>query len=658
MKEKISIIVPVYKVEQYLKECLNSIINQTYKNLEIILIDDGSPDNCGKICDEYAEVDSRIKVIHKENGGLSSARNAGLDIATGEYISFIDSDDYVSEDFIYELYRCAEIGNSDIVQCEYTSKDFELELQDLQKSKTSRISTKEAIDNLNIKNHAKYIVVWNKLYKKYLFEKVRFPIGRINEDTFVTYKLFWNCKTEIFVTDRKLYYYRQRNDSIMNKKFNVKRYDALDGYREELEFFIENKSEENIDSSAYLYQRFLKDFWYKTNNEKLENKNENLKNLLKRSRSIYKYIIFNNKISIKNKIIYSLFNISPNIYFGIIKLLKEIKIILTTFFIILKYLSYKIFNKNEYVLFGSPIYGNIGDHAIKIATRKFFNTYKKDFFEINSTHSANLKIVKWLNRVISKKATICIIGGGFVGSLWDLGQKTIENVISLYKNNKIVIFPQTLHYSDDDYGKTILEKDIDNFNKHNSLYLFWREHASYDKAKEIFKMNKNFLCPDMVLYLDAIEKTDKNNKVLVCIRNDKEKKFKSKVLEEVLKDYEVDYTDTVVNKTIKSKESEKYVLNKIKDFSKYEFIITDRLHGMILSALANTKCIALDNTSHKVKGVYNKWMKNLNYIVFSENEEEIKSKINELKQIKSFSYNFDKSLYNDLKVILELENDN
>ena len=103
-KKLVSIIVPIYKVEKYLKQCLDSILNQTYENIEIILVDDGSPDNCGKICDEYASNDKRIRVIHKENGGLSSARNAGLDVATGEYISFIDSDDYVSENFIKRLY--------------------------------------------------------------------------------------------------------------------------------------------------------------------------------------------------------------------------------------------------------------------------------------------------------------------------------------------------------------------------------------------------------------------------------------------------------------------------------------------------------------------------------------------------------------------------
>ena len=119
MNELISIIIPIYNVEKYLHCCINSVIRQTYKNLEIILIDDGSPDNCGKICDEYAKKDNRIKVIHKENGGLSSARNAGLDIAKGEYISFVDSDDYVAENFIEKLYKLCKENDADIAECDF-----------------------------------------------------------------------------------------------------------------------------------------------------------------------------------------------------------------------------------------------------------------------------------------------------------------------------------------------------------------------------------------------------------------------------------------------------------------------------------------------------------------------------------------------------------
>lgn len=324
-KELVSVIVPVYKVEEYLKECVDSIINQTYKNIEIILIDDGSPDNCGKICDEYVKKDSRIKVIHKENGGLSSARNAGLDVAKGEYIAFVDSDDWLMPTYVYDMLKIAMKYNKEIVQCGHAKNVDDLYLKkELSKDKElSFFEKNEAIYNLNVKNHGEYIVVWNKLYRKELFENIRFPVNRINEDTFVTYKLFWNCKGEIAFTRKKLYYYRQREGSIMNNKFNIRRYDALDGYQEQFEFFLKLKKKKLIDASICIYQMIIKDFWYRTNVADIENKNKYLNQLLKRSRKIYKYMILNKYISIKNKIIYSIFDISPSMYFGIIKLFEK-----------------------------------------------------------------------------------------------------------------------------------------------------------------------------------------------------------------------------------------------------------------------------------------------------------------------------------------------
>ena len=119
MSEKISVIVPIYKTEQFLSKCIDSIINQTYKNLEIILVDDGSPDNCPKICDEYAKRDNRIKVIHKENGGLSSARNAGIEIATGDFSAFVDSDDWIDSDMYESLVKLSDEYNADIAECGY-----------------------------------------------------------------------------------------------------------------------------------------------------------------------------------------------------------------------------------------------------------------------------------------------------------------------------------------------------------------------------------------------------------------------------------------------------------------------------------------------------------------------------------------------------------
>ncbi len=226
MKEKISVIVPIYKVEKYLLKCVESLINQTYKNLEIILVDDGSPDKCPQICDEYAQKDNRIKVIHKENGGLSDARNAGMKIATGEYISFIDSDDWVNTDMYQYMLKEALLHNADIVECNIYNA-FE--------DKTEKYNTDHyAIYNNNydimkayIKDYNIKTVVWNKLYKKSLIKDIPFEFGKYNEDEFFTYQVLSRANFLIHI-DNYYYYYRQRSGSIMGSSYSLKKLDSLE----------------------------------------------------------------------------------------------------------------------------------------------------------------------------------------------------------------------------------------------------------------------------------------------------------------------------------------------------------------------------------------------------------------------------------------------
>lgn len=211
MSSLISVIVPVYKTESYLARCINSIINQTYKNLEIILIDDGSPYQCGMICDEYAARDPRIKVIHQQNAGLSTARNAGLKIASGHYIGFVDSDDWIDADMFEILYKGASTFKAQIAICGFYyaggRKHKEVREKDI-----TLYNRRDALNNLlrdeTVTNH-----VWNKLFKKELFEGIYFPDGRNYEDRVVTYKLFEKAERIVFLNSSK-YYYLRRDDSI------------------------------------------------------------------------------------------------------------------------------------------------------------------------------------------------------------------------------------------------------------------------------------------------------------------------------------------------------------------------------------------------------------------------------------------------------------
>lgn len=227
MNELITIVVPIYKVERYLSKCINSIINQTYKNIEVILVDDGSPDRCGEICDYYAKEDFRIKVIHKNNGGLSDARNIGIDNAKGKYISFIDSDDFIDKDYIEILYNNLINNNAEISICkvrDYDEKSNSFKIYN-DHIYTNVYDNKEALKkmcyNQEISNRAT-----NTLYKIELFKSIRFPVGKIYEDLDTKYRLFLSAKNIVVTNQRKYNYLFNREDSITGANFSEKRMDA------------------------------------------------------------------------------------------------------------------------------------------------------------------------------------------------------------------------------------------------------------------------------------------------------------------------------------------------------------------------------------------------------------------------------------------------
>ena len=250
---KISIIVPVYKVEPYLDKCVSSIVNQTYTNLEIILVDDGSPDNCPAMCDAWAEKDSRIRVIHKPNGGLSDARNAGMAIATGELMAFVDSDDWIAQDMYEHLYQRLAQDNSDIAACG---------VQMVWEDKTpSRMLTRDGNCVLNQEESMRAIIeeswlkqpVWYKLYKTELVRDILFPVGKYHEDVFWSYQAVGRAK-KVSVSVRIGYYYLQRGGSIMGEGYSLKRLDAV---------------EAKVQRCTYIQERFptlsplaVKDLWF------------------------------------------------------------------------------------------------------------------------------------------------------------------------------------------------------------------------------------------------------------------------------------------------------------------------------------------------------------------------------------------------------------
>lgn len=242
MEDLISVVVPIYNVENYLRKCIDSILHQSYKKLEIILCNDGSTDSCPQICNEYAKIDDRIKVIHKRNGGLSDARNTGIEEATGKYIIFIDSDDFIHKDMISYLYNSLMKNQTDMACCQRQEVDesgHTLQNGNGHLYKTFIVDGNEKCMREFLKNPQMDTVAWGKIYKTSMFKAVRYPVGRYHEDVFTTYKIVAQCK-RIFVGSKKYYYYRIRTASIMTSAFNIKHLDSIKG-NEERAIFIKHR---------------------------------------------------------------------------------------------------------------------------------------------------------------------------------------------------------------------------------------------------------------------------------------------------------------------------------------------------------------------------------------------------------------------------------
>ena len=259
----ISVIVPVYKVEKYLDQCICSIVNQTYRNLEIILVDDGSPDRSGAICDIWAEKDSRIRVIHQENGGGGKARNTALDAAKGDLIAFVDSDDYISRDMLEHLENLI-VSGYDIAECNYVvTEDDDASFEETG-SEPMPYTALEAM-SCHIQDTVFRQLIWNKLYRRIVVGDIRFPVGTKIDDEFFTYRVLGNAE-KLIRSEKRCYAYRQQPGSVMHQKNPVKIREGIRAKQERLvylqEYFpeLENAAKrELLMACVYALQGYRKD---------------------------------------------------------------------------------------------------------------------------------------------------------------------------------------------------------------------------------------------------------------------------------------------------------------------------------------------------------------------------------------------------------------
>lgn len=478
----ISIIIPVYNVQEYLNECIDSVINQTYKNLQIILVDDGSTDNSGKICDEYAEKDKRVIVLHKQNGGLSEARNYGLDIAIGQYIFFLDSDDYIHSQMCEILYYFAIKEKADIVTCCYERDDEKLLKIPIVVENVDKIKLNGKEDFDEILGYAN-VISCCKLFNKNILTGYNFKIGKFHEDEYIHRILYKsNC---VVCLKEKLYFYRRNPNSITNV-FNVKRiYDAFEAYEDRITFAKTHGWNKILLSSINRYCEYAINQYNIIKKNNLYKKYPEITNLCRTN--IKKQLLINNNIKIEKKYYYFAKNI---LFYRIYTFLFSLRQKLINLFIKIKKLFTFIFlweeNSNKWLRKKIDILIRIGI----------------------------------IPRIKNKKEDI-VISLTTYGDRYNEIQYTLYSIFRQnYKPNKIVLWLDENEFSFDEIKQN---KALSKFIKKGLLVNFCKNYGSYKKiipALNYYPKSKIIICDDDAYY----------NKKWLKLLISEEKKFPNDIL--------------------------------------------------------------------------------------------------------------------------------
>ena len=671
----VSVIIPIYNVEAFLPQCIDSVINQTYKNLEIILVDDGSPDSCPLICDEYARKDTRIKVLHKVNGGLSDARNTGFEIATGKYVYFLDSDDYLVGTAVEELLVTAEREQADFVF--FDALNFYDESDSAEEFNYSRGKMYEpnkgyiVLEQLISSYEYWPMAQLNFILADYVRgKKLNFYKGIVHEDELYTYLLFLNAKRVAHV-NRDLYMRRVRENSIMTSEISAKNFiGCYTVFMELLKLYDEKNPLQQVRELLRHRMRIMflycGTFYYdfsRNDKKKVYREKKRLFEEIKRVNFLYSKEI---KLAYSSLFLHRLYKKTANFssdsvknYFKDLMAFKGQRTVLR---------SIKINKKQKNIIYiGAPTHGNLGDHAIAIAGMQLLNDYFPDYKITDIPFwlfSAGNLVQKRLKRKIGE-CLICITGGGYLGTLWIQEECRIRNIVSTFSANKIVFFPLTAFYSDDKHGRNELVISQQILNAHGNLYMCARDKTSYDILNENYTSTTVLLTPDIVTYLTGYDNTAERDGILLCIRRDRESVINDEI-KSLLYSYAREHTtnigeiDTVVEGSFGPEQRKAAVEIKLSEFGSARLVITDRLHGMLFSAITGTRCVAINNMSKKVEGAF-EWIKRLPYVRFAENIDSVPEYINELLQIQDTNYSNEHLVmyYNQIAEIIRkaLEND-
>ncbi len=663
---EVSIIIPVYNVELYLRHCLDSVLAQTFRDIEAILVDDGSTDDSGKICDEYAEKDARFRVVHQENAGLSGARNTGIEKARGSYLYFLDSDDWVERDTVEKLYEGVAGSGGQYAVCGYYKEAKP-------RGYFSPQMRPEADNRLgNLLRYARKefsYAVWNKLYRRSIVieNNLRFYEGeKYVEDHAFNLKYLLFCE-KVSVIRAPLYHYRIREGQITaespekrlptyiedTKKLieDFKSYGKYEEYKEVLAVHFAARFNEYIGGLAKdkflckpksLLIKEIKNLYRETGFSKVLKHAPLIKKerlflallgqgnagaiigcyrlyaLLRRVMSLWGKTKYCLREKIKDLVLYRSIWLKRN-YLRYIQKDND-----TNF---LSDQSLKIGTKPRLFLIGTPEYENVGDHAIAVAEKQYLGKELADYSLIEVTENEAVLHLRELKKYIQSTDIILLQGGGNMGSEYPDQEMIRKHVIKAFPDNKTVVFPQSVFFSDKPINHFRKKEMRSYYSGHINLLLCARERRSYEIMLENFEECKIALMPDMAFRLQSAAKASKRNGVLICLRSDKESILswddKAKINCICRQRFNnVSESDTCIDYRVKKENREKILDQIVMRFRSSELVVTDRLHGMILAAVTETPCVAFSNSNHKIVESF-EWIKGLGFVRLCDNLERL-----------------------------------